>query len=741
MINSKKVSALVASSVLSIGMFTPIADASSTVYGQPEKVRIQLASVETAYKKEDLIQKFRQLFPNQFEFLTASDFQMSSAHIFPDDETIRYDLQFTKVLNGKRLYGYVGFIGEELEVEYFSYQPANIADALFPAKVTKEEAGKVAEGFMKKFLDGKDYQLESDTSNYFSNQLLTEPIRYSFTFTRTKNQVPIADQMIEVYVLGNGEIGGFYKTQQNQGSSTFADVSKVKANEEMLKKVKDHLSVDLNYQINYNYETGDRNVQLVYQPTNRLQGVHALSGDWLTQNGYTANFPAKKKIEKLTAKPLSPRQEGVTVAEAKKIAEQLLAVTSDKVKLTIESIQETQNYNGQDVISVEYMYHYANGGHGSNLEINKQTGEVVQYYNFEEELLREMEKNATTENSLTEQEALKKAIAYAKKWAPSYLHNYGMPIEEASFDEQTGTYQFSFPRLVNGIVVIGDQISIGVGADGSLNSLNVEYQEIESWPSSEKVISDEQAKTLLKDALSLKLMYMNPTQNEKGNRYDLVYVPVFKGDMYSYLDANTGEWNNLFDAEQSIAITHPWAEAELNYLLNAKVLDVKDVEKFNADASVSKGEALKVLVNSLTYFHHGDYFFGQEEPTQTFDNIGVKHPLYSVVEHAVEAGIINPDKKFDADSSITREELAVWYVRVLGLEQAAKDSSMYKLSFDDTEKIETDKKGYVAVANSMGLLKTEKNLFNPKQEVSYAELAVSTIRLAHAMVDLGRDLH
>ncbi|WP_153731496.1 YcdB/YcdC domain-containing protein [Sporosarcina obsidiansis] len=740
MVTIKKVSAIVASSVLSMGMFSSITDASTIMNGQPEKVRIQLASTETVFTKDELIKKFRQLFPNQFDFLNASDFHMSSAHIFQDDETVRYDLSFTKLINGKRMHGYIGFVGEELDVEHFSYQPANIADALFPAKVSKEDAGKIAEEFMKKFLGGKYYQLESDTSNYFPRQILTEPIRYSFSYARTKNQVPIADQRIEVSVLGNGEIGSFYKSQPNQKSSTFADVSKIKSNEEMLKKMKDHLSVDLNYQINYDYETGDRTVQLVYQPTNRLQGINALSGEWMTANGYVGQFPKERKIEKLSAKPLPPRQEGMTIEGAKKIAEQLLAVTSDKVKLVIESIQEIKNHNGQEVFSIQYMYHYANGGSGSSLEINKHTGEVIQYHNFEEQTLKEIGQESTNESTLSQQEALEKAVAYAKKWAPSYLHNYAMPVGDPYFDERMGTYQFSFPRLVNGIVVIGDEISVGIAADGSLNSLNVNYQDTENWPSKDEAISDEKAKTLMKEALSLKLMYMKPAQKEKEQQYDLVYAPVFNGDSFSYLDASTGEWNNMFSGKNSVKISHPWAEEELNYLLNAKVLDVKDVKKFNADVAISKGEALKVLMNSLTYFYQGSYFPGQEHTNQTFDNIGVKHPYYQVVERAAEAGIIKPEKNFDVDSPISKEELAVWYIRVLGLEQAAKDSSIFKLNFTDTDQIQSATIGSVAIANSLGLLTAEKNQFNPRQEVTYAELAASTIRLAHTMAESRRDI-
>ena len=74
---------------------------------------------------------------------------------------------------------------------------------------------------------------------------------------------------------------------------------------------------------------------------------------------------------------------------------------------------------------------------------------------------------------------------------------------------------------------MGDQISVGIAADGSLNSLNVNYQEVEKWPSIDKVISEKDAKAILKEALSLKLNYMKQEKNEDNHHYDLVYLPVF----------------------------------------------------------------------------------------------------------------------------------------------------------------------------------------------------------------------
>ncbi len=141
-------------------------------------------------------------------------------------------------------------------------------------------------------------------------------------------------------------------------SSTFDDLKQIKDKNEILEKVKENISVDLQYQINHDYQTGDRSVQLVYQPTTKLRGVHAPSGKWLTANGYSADFPKKTKIEKIIAKPLPPKQDGITLEEAKKIAEKFLEINSDKVKLSIQSIDEIENYNGQAVISIQYMYNF-----------------------------------------------------------------------------------------------------------------------------------------------------------------------------------------------------------------------------------------------------------------------------------------------------------------------------------------------------------------------------------------------
>lgn len=729
----KKMGILLTSSALSFGLLSSSAYASTHANVQAEQVQIQIDSTESVFTKTDLINKFHALFPNQFDYLKNSDFQMEGSHFYPDEDegVLRHALSFSKTIDGKNLQGYIGFIGENLEVDHFYYYPIIDADALFPPMVSKKEAEKIAVNFLKKALGEQGYQLEANEINFYPRQILTEPINYSFSFTRTKNQIAIADQRIEVAVLGNGVISSFMKNTVKEDAFTFDELKQLKSEEEILKLVKDQHTVELQYQINHDFLTGENRVGLVYQPVT-IRGIHASSGKWLTDKGYSATIPAANKLEQITANPLPPKQNGITLQEAKAFAEQLLKVESDKVKLIIHGVDDIKNHFGQNVIRINYMYEFANSGTGTTLEINSDTGELIQYQDLKGEVLAQLGETSEKENTISQREALSKAIGYLKDYAPSNLHNYSMPLDEPYVNEMNGNINFIFQRIMNGLPVIGDQIHVGIAVDGSLNTLNTSYSDIKEWPSIDKVIPKEKAITLLNDALSLKMYYMKKDQKEDTLHYDLVYVPAFNEDSLSYLDATTGEWNRLYDNKNTPVVSHPWAEAELNYLINSKILDVKNVKNFNGDASITQGEAITIIMNSLTYFYYGAVYGENENERQTFENIDPKHPLYNVIERAVETGIIKADdKKFNVDSSISREELAVLYIRALGLEEAAKHYNIYNLDFVDANKVKKEYIGYVALADALGLLEANKKNFNPNDNVTYAELASSIIRLAH----------
>lgn len=735
--NLRKTGILTLSTVLSLGIIAPAAGATVLTNEPQNQIHFQVAQADPAVTKNDLIKKFKELFPDQFNFLNNSDFYMHSGDYYPEDEVIRYNLSFHKNINGKTVDGSIGFRGENLEIESFYYDPVNQADALFPPKITREEAKKTALEFLSKFSKGNEYKLETDFNYYSGNQTLTEPIRYSFSFAYTENQIPISNQNVHVTVLGNGEVVGFYLNSLNDKKATFDDVKKIKDYNDVVKKVKENLSINLQYQIQFD-DKGERQVQLVYLPSTSMLGVHALSGKWQTNNGFTADFPKGNTIKMLTAKPLAPKQKNFSVEKAKAFAKKLLAVESKKVKLSIESIEERKNENGQEVISIQYSYQYSNGGIGTDLVLDKKTGEIIQHHDIKSEVFKQLGEEPKSAKPLSNTKALNQAIKYLKEFSPSYLHHYAKPIEQTPWKDEQGEMTFSFPRVVDGIPVNGDQISVRLSADGSLLGLNMDYQNIEKWPSSKAVISKKEATSKFLEQLSLDLRYVNEGNEKEDHHYDLVYSPVYNKSPFSFLDATTGEWKVLFGGEENRpTVSHPTAEEELNFLIQAGILDVKDVNTFNADTEITKGEAIEVMIKSLTRFYD-DYYPGRENTNQSFENIDPKHPLYSVIERAATMKILDSkETTFDVDAPLTKEELSVWYIRALNLELAAKNSSIYTLDFRDAKLVQAKYRGHVALANSLGLLISSNNYFKPNEKVTYAQLAASTFRLAHAVYDNG----
>ncbi|MEB2302145.1 S-layer homology domain-containing protein [Lysinibacillus xylanilyticus] len=738
MVNFKKLGIILTSTAFSVGVLSPMAQASANVKEPQERVAIQVASTETKVTKNMLIKQLNTLFPGKFNFVTEKDFSMGQGHYYNDDKTIRYDLDFHKRINGKDVFGNFTFKGEDLELENFYYQPANIADALYPVKYSEVEAKKIAQDFLKKLPNTANYKLREDSifDNFdlsFSRPL-TEPIRYSFTYSPTHNGVLISDESIHIVVLANGEVTSMYRNTESTSKATFDNLEQKKNESDILTQVRENLSVDLRYMADYNYETGEASAKLVYMPSTGFNGVHAINGQWRTMNGFTSEVPKAKGVEKLASQPLSPRKKDITVAEVEELAKSLLKVDSDKVKLQIESVDERENENGETIYEVNYMYYSGNEGTGTTFEVNKATGEITNYWDMRRDF---METDVKVE-PISKDAALAKAIDYLKEWAPSYIHNYSKPLEDATYDKYSKQYYFSFPRIVNGIAVVGDEISVGISADGKLNALHVNNRKIDNWPAVNKAIPADKAKATFSEGLKLELQYAK-LDSEDNHHYDLVYSPVYNGSLFNGIDATTGKWlQNVDDAKDKPAISHPTAGGELTFLLRQNVLEVKDPANFNADTAVTKGEALKILVKSLSY----GYDFGpngRDNEKQSFNNIDKKHPLYKVVEQAVRMDILQPANQFAVDTTLTRQELAEWLVRILNLESVAKHSDIYKLNFTDASSIDTAYAGYVALASAMGLIDGQQNKFNATAKVTYADLAISTVRLAKAVYEENDD--
>lgn len=724
MVVLKKASVLLSATALSLGLLAPVASA-TTLDERMERLPIQVAQKNAKVTKKELMNRMKELFPAEFSNLTEKDFYMNTGYSSPGDPIVRYELSFSKQVKDNYIYGSLIFAGEDLQLEHFYYQPPESKDAFFPAKVSESEAQQIADKFVKKMDKGAGYKLSS-TEDVYTPSNLTQPVQYTFIYRKMEGDIPVADRYMEITIQGDGNLIGFYHSGIKKGTFTYDDAAKKKDISVVQTKMQNGLEAQLYYLLTPNYHTGEADAKLVYRPSTQIaSGIHALSGDWVTQDGLSATLPKEQKITPITSQPLPPRQPDITEEQAEQLAHSFLQTEVPGVTLTIESINETTNYVGKQVYMIQYSYEHAGGNIGTVLSIEKATGEIIEYYNIQSDLEAQQKKE-----SLPQQEALQRAVDYIKKWAPSYANEYAMPVAEMNYFEQNDSYYFMFPRIVNGLLVEGDQINVNIGTAGELLGLSIMTYSDVKWPTVKDVVAKEEATKQLKEHLSAQLQYENIQNIGDAQHYSLIYRPLFKGSSYGMIDAKTGTWLSGEEKAEYPAVEHPTAAEELNHLIRIGALEVDG--NFNPDAAISKGEALKVLLRSLTYSY--DYYPQGEEGEKFFENISPTDELYPLMMAALTMGVLDEaDKAIKADAKLSREEVAKWAVRMLKLEAAAKHSDIYQLGYTDAAKVASDKRGYVALAYAMGLLNAENNQANPQKEMTYAELAKMTVLLASEM--------
>ncbi|TMN21795.1 PepSY1/2 domain-containing protein [Lentibacillus cibarius] len=754
-------SLLIAGMPLAASAATPAEQAEQSPAGQYHINSTQVVEVSDADKEVDvkkLIDRLQAVAPGQFDVIGEDDVRVRTSYRYPegqDEKIVQYRVSINKEVDGERMHASASFAGDDLHLEHFNYRTPHEKEALFPAKVSKDEAQSKASSVVDQLTDDATYHQTDSISRLMpTNQSLTEPIEYRFQYERLEQDIPVAGDTVTITILGNGEISSVHKGMNPSKDVSYEDPKQTFDQEKALKRIKDNIQLGLHYVVDSRSEGAK--AQLMYNFDPAVTGIHATDGKFSVNGEFVEDIPEADDLKPLKDEPADVESEPISKDEAKERAEKLLQNDDDDTKLRIESVRERQNRSGQTVYSVNYSYQTGSSTFGSSVSINKADGEVVQYHDIYQ--LR-MNDGEDVEKNLSSEEALDQAVEAIKEYAPSKLNQYAEPVVKPEDVSSDGAYSFQFPRVHDGIRVIGDDVHVSISAeDGKVIMFNADTKAVKEWPSKEDAVDKKQAREDFLEDLGVSLVYMSP-QALKANpvnpvpynvssgdgEYKLIYQPDLGHDTQTY-DAIKGKWMDdprLPNRQEGsdIEVSHPWAEDELNFMIKAGIIQVDDPESVKPDAPLSKGKALNVLVRSLTQMPNvtmpGPGGPSGEQQEQTFDNIAPGDDLYQIVERAADRGIINTQQDtFPVDEKLTRQELAAWYIRTLGLDAAAKHGDLYKLDFADANAIDDDYKGYVALSQALGLLQgDESNNFQPKDNTTLAELAVSNTQLVKRMFD------
>jgi len=364
---------------------------------------------------------------------------------------------------------------------------------------------------------------------------------------------------------------------------------------------------------------------------------------------------------------------------------------------------------------------YAPVDEGNNrlrVEVNAFTGQVV---GFREE---SVEISGTADLSYSQ--ALVKAREAINKYDPDKVGAVILNRNEHWIDERP-YYHFRFQRLLNGIPFERDGITVGVdGKSGKIMDYSREWRPVQC-PGLSQLIPPEELKSqvLEKNPLQLSYMFtMDEHYQPTGESLHVYRIPQVQ------LNALTGEpvnsWEKIITATTKPAWSQHWAAPGLSLLKENGLIANQD---FNAEDTISRRDILKVLVIATNPWVR----YGEEQPVEIkLSDIGSNDSDLAFFKLAVKRGIIPGEGKFNPQSSMSREELAVWLINSLGYQEIALMSNHIETPVKDKARISPDKQNYVGLAYGLGLMNPDQNgYWYPQQNVNWAQMAVIAGHLAY----------
>lgn len=278
-----------------------------------------------------------------------------------------------------------------------------------------------------------------------------------------------------------------------------------------------------------------------------------------------------------------------------------------------------------------------------------------------------------------------------------------------------GGYTYTYTRYNEGLEYDYNSINGAVdGVTGKIYSYNTNWTDEIVFESPKNAISEKEAYDAYVDNDGFELVY------EINNKH---YIEDNKKseDYYDYKDLYLLEKEVRLVHRTSIspAIISPFTGKQLNY--QGEVFEDEDEKEYN-DISGFWAEREIKLITDLNVNFEGEKFNPDSLITgKEFLDMLNKLGFY-----------VNSDEE-EYKESLSRVDSVKIIIDSLGLTKVAELKDIYKVSFNDIEKISDDEIGYVALAHAIGIVSGNSlGMFNPDKSVTRAEAVVMVINLINS---------
>jgi len=278
-------------------------------------------------------------------------------------------------------------------------------------------------------------------------------------------------------------------------------------------------------------------------------------------------------------------------------------------------------------------------------------------------------------------------------------------------------YYFRYIRKVNDILFPGNSIYICYDAiAGKVISMSGEWFDMELPMPEGELITEDTAYSVFFNEIGLELKYVEDYKDVQKIVIepdvdvipDIRLVYDMKGIGYSYIDAITGkliDYDGKPVAELNVGsykdIEGHFAEKYIKEMARYGIALPGD--EFQAEKGILQKEFLYLLAKCIYYYE--DY------------DLNNSNDLDKMYKDLMKEGIVKDGERAD-DTVLTREESTKYIIRVMKYEEVAKISGIFNCNFKDAEKIDEELKGYVAIANGLGLISEYEGYFLPDDNLT-----------------------
>ena len=303
---------------------------------------------------------------------------------------------------------------------------------------------------------------------------------------------------------------------------------------------------------------------------------------------------------KLVASPISS-----TVSDSSEGLKNAIINVKSKIDIPEELTEFSYNYVSNNYSRNPYWnLIWRDKDYELSIRVNCDDKGNISYYNFYNSNLEKVGPKFLKE------ELLENAKAEIKKLAPSIAEH--MVFEKAVFNGMySSSYTYNFTRVENGIKMPDNTVSVTLRYDtGDIISFSCNWEYDVKIPSSEILVTEEDAKAKIGENVDMSLQYRNKVEEVDGKNVVKAYLVYIPDKYYVAIDAKTGEIYDTHDEYFSMddyQDTDALESENKSMMSDSTKFTEAEIEKIEEiKGLISKEDAVKIITSEKSFLISGD---------------------------------------------------------------------------------------------------------------------------------------